>query len=109
MIAQLRAALLKPKYTLEELELAFNATKKKKAATNTTSGLKSFPITAWWRPLIPNKEARHSITKCVRLLWSNATSGRSLLNTIPMNNLIFQCMRRQTRYTNNKEDVIGTR
>ena len=75
LIAQLRAALLKPKYMLEELELVCNATKKKKAITNTTSGLKSFPITAWWRPLIPNKKRQfqspeicHLITKCVRLL-----------------------------------------
>ena len=56
LIARLRSALLKPKYTTEELELVRNATKKKAPAKNTTSGLKLFPTTAWWRPLIPNKE-----------------------------------------------------
>jgi len=56
LVARLRSALLKPKYTTEELELVRNATKKKAPAKNTTSGLKSFPTTAWWRPLIPNEE-----------------------------------------------------
>ena len=56
LVAQLRAALLKPKFTTEVLELVRNATKKKATAKNTTSGLKLFPTTAWWRPLIPNEE-----------------------------------------------------
>ena len=114
LIARLTAALLKPKYSLEELELVRNATKKKKAATNTTSGLKSFPITAWWRPLIPNEEAvlepeNPSFNNKVRPpTVEQRDAGKLFIKHISMNNLIFQCMRRQIRHINNEEDVIST-
>ena len=52
LIERLRAALLKPKFTIDEL----STEKVAKTKTNTTSGLKTFPPTAWWRPLVPNEE-----------------------------------------------------